>query len=126
MPNYTKGEWEAGSHNDEPLARSEMVIYGEDDQRVAEVCRTGFTPYEEAQANAHLIAAAPDMYQKLIKIKKWLTMLLEDAQQHLKTERNFITLVDAWEHDIKNYKATIADIDLALAKADKGYKNNGK
>lgn len=69
------------------------------------------------KANAYLLVAAPDMYKKLTKVKKWLKMLLANAEAKLKTER-FITLREAYKRDIANYKATIADIDRALVKAE--------
>ena len=68
-------------------------------------------------ANAHLIAAAPDMHQKLLKVCKWLDTLIDQAEAQLFTCR-FITLREALEGDIKNYKVTKADIELALAKAE--------
>lgn len=60
---YTKGKWKIGSHNDEPFARSCLSIFREDGRRICEVSREGFMPIEEAEANAHLIAAAPDLYE---------------------------------------------------------------
>ena len=62
---YTKGNWKRGSLDDEPFARSCLSIYQEDGRRIAEVSREGFMRIEEAEANAHLIAAAPDMYEAL-------------------------------------------------------------
>ena len=70
--NYTKGEWGLGSLDDEPFARSELSIYREDGRKIAEIMREGFLAMEEAEANAYLIAAAPDMYEALKGI-------LEDA-----------------------------------------------
>jgi len=63
--NYTKGEWKRGSLEDEPFARSCLSIYQEDGRRIAEVSREGFMRMEEAEANANLIVAAPDMYEAL-------------------------------------------------------------
>ena len=62
---YTKGRWRLGSLDDEPFARSSLSIYQEDGRRIAEVSREGFMAFEEAEANAHLIAAAPDLYEAL-------------------------------------------------------------
>ena len=58
-----------------------------------------------------------DMYEKLHKVRAWLVRLAEHAEKEAKTER-FITLKDAYVSDAKNYRATIADIDIALAEAD--------
>lgn len=61
---FTKGEWKVGSFQDEPQARSVTTVYS-GDSKVAEVCKTGFQDIQERQANAHLISAAPDMYEAL-------------------------------------------------------------
>ena len=61
----TKGKWKRGSLNDEPFARSCLSIYQEDGRRIAEVSREGFMRIEEAEANAQLIASAPDLYEAL-------------------------------------------------------------
>lgn len=62
---FTKGEWKQGSLSDEPFTRSSLSIYREDGRKIAEISREGFMPIEEAEANAHLISAAPDMYEAL-------------------------------------------------------------
>jgi hypothetical protein len=69
-----------------------------------------------AQANTHLIAAAPDLYAKCEKIVAWLTRLAEKAEASAKDTR-FITLAEASAADAKNYRATISDIESALRKA---------
>ncbi len=54
------------------------------------------------------------MYNKLQKISRWMDMLIKDAKAQLKTSGNFTTLMEALEHDIKNYEATKADITSVL------------
>ncbi len=58
-----------------------------------------------------------DMYEKLSKVRAWLVLLAKSAETKAKTER-FVTLRDAYIADAKMYRATIADIDIALAKAE--------
>lgn len=58
-----RGKWRRGSHNDKLFARSCLSIFREDGRRIVEVSREGFMPIEEAEANAQLIASAPDLYE---------------------------------------------------------------
>jgi len=56
--NYTKGEWRVG----EPFVKGQdYPIYSEDGYELARA----FIYNGEQKANAHLIAAAPDMYEAL-------------------------------------------------------------
>ena len=70
------------------------------------------------KANAHLIAAAPELCEAGKKLVKWLHMLADTAERKAKTGR-FITLKEAWEADAKNYRATARDMEQALAKVNK-------
>jgi len=63
MAGYTKGEWRRGSMEDKPFARSILSIYREDGRRIAEATREGFMAFEEAEANANLISASPELYE---------------------------------------------------------------
>ena len=58
-----------------------------------------------------------EMYEALKKISNWLGILAKQAETQLKT-CNFITLREALEFDIKNYKATRENINKALSKAE--------
>lgn len=69
------------------------------------------------EANARLIAQAPAMYEKLVKVCKWLDGLAADAENQARTS-NFITLTEACEHDAKNYRATANDIRAVLSKIE--------
>lgn len=64
-----------------------------------------------------LHAAAPAMYEKVVKIKKWLIMLRRDAETGLQESR-FLTMREAYEHDFKNLTDTIADIDTTINLAE--------
>jgi len=59
---YTKGEWEVTKHR--PLDNLVIVIkHGEHAYNDDRICQVDVAP--KAKANAHLIAAAPDMYEAL-------------------------------------------------------------
>lgn len=60
----------------------------------------------------------PAMYDKLVKVCKWLDMLALDADKQAKSAGNFITLKEACEHDAKNFRATANDIRVVLAKIE--------
>jgi len=70
------------------------------------------------EPNAHLIAAAPEMYAALKRVTAWLDSIADDAEKQAKDSR-FITLKEACEKDAKNFSATSNDLKKALAKADK-------
>lgn len=122
--NYTKGEWEIQEPEIEPQKLIIHSCWKEGEQNWhRHICRTfGYCDTKKEElANAQLIAAAPQMYEKLTKVKKWLEMLINHAEHQLATCR-FETLREALESDIKNYKATKDDIEQALSKAE-GNKN---
>ena len=61
--NYTKGEWTREEVNDQLICLKELrdgAYY-----YIAEIWQPNGMPDEEYEANAHLIAAAPDMYEAL-------------------------------------------------------------
>jgi len=59
--NYTKGEWKA-----EQDAANSIRIFSQDSEQIASVMDyDGNDITEEMEANAHLIAAAPDAYKEL-------------------------------------------------------------
>ena len=55
---YTKGKWEVGSD-------SWDTYIGTGTQYLAKIINSGSLTDNEVQANAHLIAAAPEMYEAL-------------------------------------------------------------
>jgi len=60
--NYTKGEWKA-----EQDAANSIRIFSQDSEQISSVMDyDGNDITEEMEANAHLIAAAPDMYEALL------------------------------------------------------------
>jgi hypothetical protein len=59
--NITQGEWEVDT-NDSKIRIASRKIYP---PFLAELFHSSSVPYGEALSNAHLIAAAPDMYEAL-------------------------------------------------------------
>ena len=92
MPDYTKGGW----HYNKALGRIFARIAGPTDSEfLAEVAIISNDNTPEAEANAHLIAAAPDVYEALKEAR--ITLALEGYEE--------------------SYPA-IVNADKALAKAD--------
>jgi len=89
-------------------------VVDEDNQAIAQIHSNDDAKLE---ANANLIVAAPELYDKVLKICHWLEMLLRNAEHQLISCR-FITLKKALEADVENYKATLKDIRMALIKAE--------
>jgi len=85
---YTKGEWKVNKFPDTRI----LIV-----APPAEICTMIYEKLvSEAEANAHLIAAAPDMYEALKAVMK---------------EEIF------WE-DVKLTTATVQSVSKALAKAE--------
>jgi hypothetical protein len=119
---YTQDEWKEAIVLTERGQRLLIIYTGESYENADEIIAgvssfVGNCDGSEAEANFHLISAAPDMYEKLIKVNKWLDMLIKDSESSLKT-CFFVTLKEAHEADIKNFKAIKADITNALNKAE--------
>lgn len=71
----------------------------------------------ENEADARLIAAAPDLLEKCIKVSSWLNRLADAAEQLAKESERFPSLADANRADAMNYRRTAEDIQLVIAKA---------
>jgi len=72
---YTKGEWKQGSHGDEPYTRLLLKIYAQDGRELAEAKQDRMLSFQEAEANARLIALSPRMatfIQRIVKQDGWL------------------------------------------------------
>jgi hypothetical protein len=77
-PKFTPGPWEhseAGDYSD--FDGASIVILG-DDRRIAAVHCSG----SEGEANAHLIAASPDLYHALTKAREFIRHLTS-REDHL-------------------------------------------
>ena len=64
---FTKGEW-VGITVTTPNGFFERVTIKDGES----ICNVTTRNSKRAKANAKLIAAAPDMYETLIKVKEWL------------------------------------------------------
>jgi len=82
--NYTKGEWRLG----EAFSFTYRLYSSEkpDSYRIADINAGGskFTKITlaEAEANAHLIAAAPDMYEALKRLLEKTDLLITEECDH--------------------------------------------
>lgn len=88
---YTKGEWkQMGVHiyADNPKDIHDKIV-------VVEVNPMGYN--EESKANAHLIAAAPDLYEALKQIVSWM---------------------EKWRDAEWNFNGLLVDGRKAIAKAE--------
>jgi vacuolar-type H+-ATPase subunit E/Vma4 len=71
------------------------------------------------EADARLIAAAPDLLEKCEKIVRWLDKLAARSEESTK-DRRFVSPSEAHQADAKNYRATADDIRAVIAKATGG------
>ena len=112
MNQYTKG---ARLYYDDSKDLYEGLITEIDEQGIQSQVAQVYPAYREEYGR--LFASSPLLYEKLNKVRKWLVQLASSAEKKIETER-FITLRDAYIADAKMYRATIADIDKALAFAE--------
>jgi hypothetical protein len=63
---WTKGPWEIREYKD-PYGRREVAVEIMKDDMI--IAKLGIETDPECEANKHLIAAAPDMYEMLMHIK---------------------------------------------------------
>ena len=92
MSGHTQGPWKVLKH---------MVI-SEHEQRCIYQQGTTFKDSSEAHANAHLIAAAPELLEALDEAEKVIMWAAQEARGRVKAE-----IVNGWiDHAVK-IKATI-------------------
>jgi hypothetical protein len=76
-----------------------------------------YVTYDDHKAAIDALAAqAVALAEGLEKVKNWLLRLIAHDEQQIKTCR-FESLNEAFRADIKNYRATVADIDKRLKQA---------
>ena len=122
MSAHTPGPWQAKpemlSRDFHIAGRSPTVVKGDNEiASVARPPRSGAGRSEEAEANAHLIAAAPELYREAIQVVEWLDRLAARADENAKDTR-FQSLADANAADAKNYRASAKGLRAAIAKAE--------
>ena len=82
--NYTKGEWKL----QDDCVISDIWRWGQQFYKIAEI-----TPHTEGEtlANAHLIAAAPELYQALLSVLNKFPEIPEDCEDAYKQAEAAIT-----------------------------------
>ncbi len=96
--NYTKGKWQVAKF-DSSLVQVRIEVSGEED--VFPIAEVAGTTSLEVEANAHLISAAPDNYERL----KTTTWLLEQ-------------FLEGHTLDKSNLQKVVTENNKALAKAE--------
>jgi len=87
--NITKGEWKVGTRTEHNFHANLLMIIGGYDANLGgnpAVCYVNDLVGEEAEANANLIAAAPNQNQALTEIDQWLIEhpdISDDPQLHI-------------------------------------------
>ena len=78
MAGYTTGPWVFDGtldRNDQPIVAAEHNVL------IATICHECVKPVDELNANAHLIAAATDMYEALREMERTYNELNEATQE---------------------------------------------
>ena len=82
---WTKGPWRISADSPTIIKKDYRRIGSDDGELIASACGidgSGFFPSdEEAKHNAHLIAAAPEMYEALEKLVKLVKAIREDEYE---------------------------------------------
>lgn len=107
MANYTKGEWKVGSD-------SWDTYIGVGNQYLAKMINSGSLTDAEVIANAHLISAAPLMYETLRDLPRPKSILEEAAYTGGDVPKKWIN--DRGQY-IEGYNQAIKDFQLRIAKA---------
>ena len=89
--NYTKGEWKAITSRKPDQAYHPQWVIDSDVHWIA-VLGTDKYPFPNDEANAHLIAAAPDMYEALKAFDQYLCAAPPD---NMKLKGFAVELMDA-------------------------------
>lgn len=85
---FTKGEWKA-------ITQFQLEVNG--GHITTQMSGDRFASVSEREANAHLIAAAPDMYKSLERQRKGLINLIGlnlIQESHIESVRHEISLID--------------------------------
>ena len=74
--------------------------------------------HKRQDANARLIAVAPELLGKCEKVVAWLDRLASHAEANAAKNDRFPSLKEAEIADAKNYRASAKDIRAVIAKAN--------
>ena len=85
---FTKGEWIA-FYPHEVLVSGHISVESESGRLISQV-EVYKSDIDEKTANAHLIAAAPEMYHKLAEVEEYLDSIVGEHSYH-RTMREDIT-----------------------------------
>ena len=95
--NYTKGEWEAYTGHDGQFSDAPLILVPRESHKADKVvARLVDGRWDEVLANAHLIAASPDMYRVLKGLFR------EDS------ELGGLVLVDDWPDSLPLARQALA------------------
>lgn len=103
---FTKGEWFA-------IVDDECCFIDNCEKGLIADLEESDAPCDEAEANAHLIAAAPDMYAQLESVIGELFMLIDEVNDQRASRINSQTETEPDYHDME----TLHNIQILLAKA---------
>ena len=102
MSKFTSGKWRAGEHS--PLMGISIFATG----RPFRIARLeGYYPVEEEEANARLIAAAPEMYELLKDVAQWQGNYVWDTACKAKELLARINREEGAREDERNGKMSI-------------------
>jgi len=99
---HTKGTWQ--------VLENGLAVYSENRNEEipfnGQICRlhTGLNTYENSEANAHLIASAPEMLEHIQYISKNLKYIFENFEDILPYNQTFIDMVNKSDRLIKKAK----------------------
>jgi len=74
MSNYTKGEWKTDQRGNTGIGIYSILPDGEESEEIAlvdDISDDLFPNDDQTEVNAHLIAAAPDMYEALKSVVEY-------------------------------------------------------
>ncbi len=124
MSKHTSGEWRWFKRDN---AEDSEIPFGIDVPKGMGSCQpivdtAAFPPnthsnLERMEADIKLIAAAPDLLAKCIKVSEWLNRLADAAEKRASTCDRFTSLKEANLADAKNYRTTAKDIERVINKA---------
>lgn len=109
-PKHTPGPW---SVYEAVNAQAEIVSSTDNDFSVRVEGRTT----DDAEANAQLIAAAPELLEAAVTVADKLEAWAETAERHLMNYPDYHPKRDTWRNESVNYRALISLLRDSINKA---------